>query len=423
MAFKFRLIANSGILKGKEFEFDKREVTIGQASINSLVINDPDIDPYHAQIRVLKGKLLIEDLKSELGVRLNAIDVDEGELSSGDELILGDNSFTIIFDEAELKRQATSFFSWLTAGFGREEHQTEYERILASINVGDSEADKSGARRPLIIGIAVGLVVVLLGVIYLLGSEDEANSAKPVVVASEAIALPASDVYGFNRADREHSDKVDFSFRHNDGEVRIHFMVGDIAHDDEIEIKVNGHLVGYAPLATKRWTNLLTLDVPGEFIRRGQKNIVTFDNTRNPPGHYSWGVKNVAVSTFFYPNCDRDEAKKYTELGDNRYEDRSVHVRNLYDSTQYYRKALSYLIQCEGGEAERARVQERLDLADNHLNRMFDEHIFAGTQFMQLNDLSSAKEELLQARDLIGDNKDFRYEKAIDYLVKLSQVK
>lgn len=417
MAFKFRVIAHSGILQGKEYEFDKREVAVGQASINDLIVNDPDIDPYHAQIRVMKGKLVIEDLKSKRGVRINGIEVDEGELSPGDEIALGDNVFTVAFDEAELKKQASSLLGRLSGGLGREP-RTEYERIIASTKAAEAGPKAAANRRPLMIAAAAAFIVLVAGGVYL-GAGTGGGGGDAGGTEAKPIPLPASGVYGLNPADSSHSDKVDFSFKHIDGEVLLSYIVGEVSADDEVEIKVNGNRVGFAPLATGRWTDPLDTRIPAAFVKRGEENVVTFDNTKNPPASDGWGVKNVSVSTFYFPECNVEEAKKFMDLGDQKYEERNVSVENLYRSVFYYERALDNLERCQGVEADYARMKERRDLANSRLDRSFDEHLFAATKSFQLNDFDTARDEVTTALMLIPNPKDLRHQRAVNIMVKL----
>ncbi|MBZ0253248.1 MAG: FHA domain-containing protein [Candidatus Methylomirabilis sp.] len=421
MAFKFRIIANSGILQGKEYEFDKREVAVGQASINDLIINDPDIDPYHAQIRVVKGKLIVEDLKSKRGVRINGIEIDEGELSSGDEVALGDNLFTVVFDETELRKQASSFLGKLSTGFGKEP-KTEYERIIASTKAAEIAPKAAPSKRPLIIAATVGFVVLVAGGVYLTGGAAMTGSSEGGADA-KPIPLPATGVYGLNPGDSSHPDKVDFSFRHIDGEVLLTYIVSEVSVDDEVEIKVNGNRLGFAPVATGRWTDAIDIRVPAALVKRGEENVITFDNTKNPPASDRWGVRNVSVSTFYFPECNVEDAKKYMELGDTKYEERNVSAENLYRSVRYYARALDFLEKCQGVETDYARMKERYDLANSRLDRSFDEHLFAATKAFQLNDFETAREEVLAAVDLVPNPKDPRFQRAANINAKLPRPK
>ena len=71
-------------------ELDGTPLTLGRAPDNGLVIADPRISRHHARLQARRGTLVITDLGSANGSRVNGVRVDECVLGSGDRVILGD---------------------------------------------------------------------------------------------------------------------------------------------------------------------------------------------------------------------------------------------------------------------------------------------------------------------------------------------
>lgn len=56
----------------------------------SIIINDPSVSRHHASLKLLSGKLVIEDKQSTNGTQVNGVDVKSKELAKGDRITIGD---------------------------------------------------------------------------------------------------------------------------------------------------------------------------------------------------------------------------------------------------------------------------------------------------------------------------------------------
>jgi len=68
---------------------DKNIITIGRNTDNDLMIIDPLVSKYHAQIQSIDGQILISDLKSSNGTFVNNMKITEVFLNIGDEIVIG----------------------------------------------------------------------------------------------------------------------------------------------------------------------------------------------------------------------------------------------------------------------------------------------------------------------------------------------
>jgi pSer/pThr/pTyr-binding forkhead associated (FHA) protein len=63
--------------------------TIGRASLNHIVINDPTVSAQHAIIARAVDSYRLQDLHSTNGTRVNGLPVTEVELKDGDKILFG----------------------------------------------------------------------------------------------------------------------------------------------------------------------------------------------------------------------------------------------------------------------------------------------------------------------------------------------
>jgi len=78
------------IVNGKHAVSLERSVTtIGRKSDNHVVIKDPHVSRYHAQIRNIKGRYLVMDLESTVGTSVNGKKISQTFLKEGDIVSVG----------------------------------------------------------------------------------------------------------------------------------------------------------------------------------------------------------------------------------------------------------------------------------------------------------------------------------------------
>ena len=88
MGFILRIL--EGPEKGREFSFDRIQVTIGRTVDNDVVLPDPGISRQHLSIRDKGGAYIVRDLGSSNGTQLNGNKITEEVLRSGDVITAGD---------------------------------------------------------------------------------------------------------------------------------------------------------------------------------------------------------------------------------------------------------------------------------------------------------------------------------------------
>jgi hypothetical protein len=83
-----RVVSRDG--RERTIEVDGTPLTLGRASDNGLVIDDPRVSRHHARLQARRGTLVLTDLGSTNGSRVNGVRVDECALGMGDRVVVGD---------------------------------------------------------------------------------------------------------------------------------------------------------------------------------------------------------------------------------------------------------------------------------------------------------------------------------------------
>ncbi|GEM_PF-6163347 len=121
------------------------------------------------------------------------------------------------------------------------------------------------------------------------------------VSVGSCLPLPSVAAYGkIQGGDQSHADKVAYCFPGRIGDMYLSYQAYDIDSMNEVEIFVNGIKVQDVPLTAKNeWSGNLGVYLPDALVNNVGVNIVIFDNTNNPPGANSWGVRQVSIQSCF----------------------------------------------------------------------------------------------------------------------------
>jgi hypothetical protein len=81
--------------RGRRIVLDGKVLTIGRASDNSLVLDDRRVSRHHARLQGRQGMLILSDLDSANGSRVNGVAISEVALGAGDRIEIGTTVFVI----------------------------------------------------------------------------------------------------------------------------------------------------------------------------------------------------------------------------------------------------------------------------------------------------------------------------------------
>lgn len=81
--------------RGRRITVDGGVLTIGRAPDNQLVLDDRRVSRHHARLQARRGMLILTDLESANGSRVNGVAVSEVALGVGDRIELGTTVFVV----------------------------------------------------------------------------------------------------------------------------------------------------------------------------------------------------------------------------------------------------------------------------------------------------------------------------------------
>jgi len=79
----------------RDVRLDGTPLTIGRSSDNGLALDDSRVSRHHARLRARHGMLILTDLDSTNGVRVNGVRVAEVALGVGDQIEIGDTILVV----------------------------------------------------------------------------------------------------------------------------------------------------------------------------------------------------------------------------------------------------------------------------------------------------------------------------------------
>lgn len=202
--------------------------------------------------------------------------------------------------------------------------------------------------------------------------------------------------------DYPRSDSKDFSFDFvtpTEAALLVHYQAQDIDRD-EVVVTVNGQEVGFVPpdigVPDREIETLITQHA----LKRGEKNVLTFDNTRNPPGKERWRVGHIWLELLPVPptgNAEairraRDLAKQAGQL----YAQRDVGSENVFRSWKAYRQSWQLLLVVPEGQRTSLFEQARrkADEIGQELDRQCGQLMLEAKKQMELKNPEGAKDIL-----------------------------
>jgi hypothetical protein len=425
MVIEFTIEILSGETAGQKLRLNQRRITLGRhPQLNDVILPQSTISSRHASITYSQGQYLLEDLGSTNKTFVNGRGLKPGEtiaLHDGMSFRLG--QMHLRFRENLLSEATTP--------------EVESEAGTPSVPATVSVPERVKAfmrwrlpqgRRSRLILSAGALVVLLFGLSvtkWVLGDGSTAARIAPPTAGEDLsqvpITLPATGVYGLTKQrDRRHPDKVIFDFESDTTRVVLLYTPGGIDDAAEVEIRLNGEVLGHAAVAEK-WGSIQELPLPRRLLSKGQKNRIEFDNLRNPPGQETWAVRDVSVRLLPEIACNTSEGERLLALGRERYEEKAVDEGNLFRAMTYFERAAQVGETCSPQPRFLGEAQTLFEHSHSELEAAYNGLLFAYKKALKLKDYQQTKTHLEAITRLIGDAQDLRFKKAQRLLTRLNQ--
>ncbi|MEZ0310736.1 MAG: FHA domain-containing protein [Myxococcota bacterium] len=439
MKLRLKIVKGSG--EGKSFVFTKAPVRIGRAPESDLVLNDDGISRLQCELLVEPAGVMLRDLTSANGTKVNDVIATETELKVGDSIGMG----PVIFEVLEIDAHAEIRASGIQAakadrvvpkpmGEGdpgtkpsappqkRSELVTKVAGKLTGIfkshQVVQSPRAQSSQRRIVRLAALTALVIAVCTAYYIAKHRKPDESFRVFPIDKTALATS----YGKGNVDVVASDRATFTFDSQGGRVVIAYAAASIDRGDQVEIVVNGERVGYAPQTASGWTTGFRINVPRRLLK-AERNIVIFDNLDIPARAGKeddrWAIGQVTVTETVLPAPDTAKAKQLHDLGKVAFDSRSVAPQNLT-------RALAYLEEAELFTAAEASpspvaqdIEKLLTKVRAELQTTFEAHIFSAEQALRFGDTERARDALRDILRYFPDANDPRHQAAKERLAEL----
>lgn len=241
-----------------------------------------------------------------------------------------------------------------------------------------------------VLGLLGGAVVVMLK----LSGHDLGGSRGPEPMVLGRDRVDAS--FGYGEVDYERRDEKTFEFEYTTAGRAVavlHYRARGISQG-EVTISLNGAQEGLVPpdVSDPERENEQVLAVKD--LRRGQKNVVTFDNVRNPPGKEEWSISRLQLEIIPIPDAPEEQlaalANEYAAKGQRYYDLREVGPENLFRAWKQYRSAWLYL-EAMGTKAELyGLVLERYQQVSRELDNLCQRLILEVKKSVELKNIPRA---------------------------------
>jgi hypothetical protein len=197
-------------------------------------------------------------------------------------------------------------------------------------------------------GVMTGLVLVGMIALVLSVFRPARSTARPKGPEPTEISLtPLPDSFGLGEGvtwTRPDLKAFDFQFiSPTRAVVVLHYQTSNVSAK-EVSISLNGVEQDWVPADTATSAEReIELILALKLLKRSERNQITFDNVRNPPGQESWRVWNVYVEVIPVPELPEAEllslARKQATTAERFYEQKDVGSENLFKAWKHYRSA------------------------------------------------------------------------------------
>jgi len=425
MAQIFSLTITKGPSLGQKFNFKQEVVNIGRSAVdNDLILNNQSVSTHHARISFANGSFFLQDTGSTNGTTINGRLMEKNErvkLENGEEFCVG--SITLQFATgADVKSVSQNDEPLDKTVFKQPDKKQFIKKQKLSLPKKINAAEL--IKKPVVIaGICVFILLVFLIIIKGIDSTPSATRQSVAVsedLSSEPIALPADKGYGYLPAYGIdfRKDKIIFSFITIPGSVYLHYTPGFINSVNEVTVSLNGKQIDAVPMTGDGPGKETTVYLPRNMLHP-DKNFLEFNNTMNPPGDYTWGIKNVFIKTKTEISCNIDEAKRLNDLGNSAFDEKSISTGNLFIASQYYSDALLRLDACTPLPALYSEIGAKLLQVKTEIMGQYNNFMFLYKKARKLKNKERQHEILEKILLLIPDNKDPRHINAADEIKKI----
>lgn len=424
----YTLAIENGPLKGQQFPVTSAGLQLGRSSQCDIAIHDPLLSRNHCRFELRDDALCVIDLASANQTLVNDKPVDEGKLSVGDRITVGE---TIL----RVEQSTPVAVNLPTDG-------TALPEVVIDLGFGKDNAAPSAARksflRPVIWSLAAVLILIVGTTLILDPSNRQQTSRvqkpqtieqeKTLLLQYEKIEASIDNIFRYEMTLSPGGtlavkiDDLSGKNRHVRKEKQIDpALVAELAREIENSgfFTLEKAYTGFAarPNTLNEWTltvalgrNVHTSRVTNrqepDAFRALREKFETF--SKNELG--IWAIQ-------FSSEKLTELARDALAVARKKYDERDVKFGNLFESIRSYQEAVFYLDTVNPKPDFYTEIIDGFEAAENELGKRYEEQRFRADRAINLSDWPLAARELRILCELIPDRADTRNKEASRKLI------
>jgi pSer/pThr/pTyr-binding forkhead associated (FHA) protein len=181
-----RLICIQGPDIGKEFVLTGRDIAIGRAPTNDVIVNDPSVSRVHCRLLIDQGQYIATDQRSGNGTIVNGSKIERANLKSGSTIKIGQTVLRFVEMGDVIKSTETESHKLLEAEHRSRIVETPRPRQPQEQPETNSKQGASKSARYAIAIVAFAAVVGIIIVVWSVASRRGGDDRSPAEIAEEA---------------------------------------------------------------------------------------------------------------------------------------------------------------------------------------------------------------------------------------------
>ncbi len=393
MSYELTIAEGKG--RGQRFQFDASDVTIGRGAENDVVLNDPGVSRNHARIRQGVRGYELSDNGSANGTELNGSVIARAtQLRDGDRIGVGPIIFRFEAVRAELPPMPAPSSDDATRITGKPQAPRNEETRVSSmpakgaparaveLKAGGALAEPQGLvaqfnalPKNIRLGAAGGAALILIFIVAAwVRGQKSAGPVCPDVIAMSDDTVDTA--VGRGPVDVDCGSKASFGFNAPaKTRVLFHYQATRIENANELEIKLNGKRLGWAPVSIGKGEDQV-ITLPDDALASDGRNIVTFTESKDK----EWSVDKVRTEILAVIPGNLKDGQAAYERGRRKFEERKVAPRNLYDAWKYFTAARASLEGLQPRPALYGEVAQLIKDTEKELDKECSQLVFAAAR-------------------------------------------
>ncbi len=434
MGYKLKVI--KGFAKDKVVSVETNELTIGRTEENLLVIFDPSVSRKHSVIKKEGTIFKIIDRGSRNGTLLNGSAVVEEILKDGDTITIGNTTFRFGFSDSlsdHINQEHTQILSpspkkakgktgnpTAKSGMANEITSEIVQEPQKVVQAARPQENKRLLPKLLLGTGAFFLLLLLFFIIKQVFSGRESNLKDQSSMVFDLSATYFDKKFGYKEVDIQCLKGCQFAFEPSDNKLFVSFAAYGIYNHNDVVIEVNGSEIGSVPLTGKNLLRRINVLIPKELISKGE-NLIVFRYKGNPKNINPWYITFIKLDQEVIPEPDIDKAKELAELGYNKYREKNIELKNLYQALNYFMQSRDYMEKLSVKPQLYSEVQEQIKGINKELQSVYEKLMFSISKAINDQDLKKAYDLLNEVMKYFPDPEDIRNKEAKQMIQNLSE--